>query len=54
LNSPPTKSLLSPSAAARDFADVYVLARRFGKEVLLARAENRAPKNATFASCGDL
>ena len=25
-------------AAARDFADVYVLARRFGKEVLLARA----------------
>lgn len=25
-------------AAARDFADVYVLARRFGKEALLARA----------------
>jgi hypothetical protein len=25
-------------AAARDFADVYVLAHRFGKEVLLARA----------------
>ena len=25
-------------AAARDFADVYVLARRFGKEVLLGRA----------------
>ena len=25
-------------AAARDFADVYVLARRFGKDVLLARA----------------
>jgi len=25
-------------AAARDFADVYILARRFGKEVLLARA----------------
>jgi predicted nucleotidyltransferase component of viral defense system len=25
-------------AAARDFADVYVLARRFGKAVLLARA----------------
>ena len=25
-------------AAARDFADVYVLARRFGKETLLARA----------------
>ena len=25
-------------AAARDFADVYVLARRFGKELLLARA----------------
>ena len=25
-------------AAARDFADVYVLARRFGKHVLLARA----------------
>jgi hypothetical protein len=24
--------------AARDFADVYVLARRFGKDVLLARA----------------
>jgi len=25
-------------AAARDFADVYMLARRFGKDVLLARA----------------
>jgi hypothetical protein len=25
-------------AAARDFADVYVLARRFGKDTLLARA----------------
>ena len=25
-------------AAAQDFADVYVLARRFGKDVLLARA----------------
>ena len=25
-------------AAARDFADVYVLAQRFGKNVLLARA----------------
>lgn len=25
-------------AAARDFADVYVLARRFGKNILLARA----------------
>jgi hypothetical protein len=25
-------------AAARDFADVYVLARRSGKEMLLARA----------------
>jgi hypothetical protein len=25
-------------AAARDFADVYVLAHRFGKDVLLARA----------------
>jgi hypothetical protein len=25
-------------AAARDFADVYVLANRFGKDVLLARA----------------
>jgi Nucleotidyl transferase AbiEii toxin, Type IV TA system len=25
-------------AAARDFADVYVLARRFGKDMLLARA----------------
>jgi Nucleotidyl transferase AbiEii toxin, Type IV TA system len=25
-------------AAARDFADIYVLARRFGKQVLLARA----------------
>jgi hypothetical protein len=25
-------------AAARDFADVYMLARRFGKNVLLARA----------------
>ena len=25
-------------AAARDFADVYVLAQRFGKDVLLARA----------------
>ena len=25
-------------AAARDFADVYVLARRFGKDALLARA----------------
>ena len=24
--------------AARDFADVYVLARRFGKDVLLAHA----------------
>jgi hypothetical protein len=23
-------------AAARDFADIYILARRFGKEVLLA------------------
>jgi len=32
--------LLAPfdRAAARDFADVYVLAHRFGKEVLLARA----------------
>jgi hypothetical protein len=26
-------------AAARDFADIYVLARRFGKNVLLARAK---------------
>jgi hypothetical protein len=26
-------------AAARDFADIYVLARRFGKNVLLARAQ---------------
>jgi hypothetical protein len=26
------------TAAARDFADIYVLARRFGKDVLLARA----------------
>src|ERR1700733_14946501 len=25
-------------AAARDFADIYILARRFGKQVLLARA----------------
>ncbi|HEX4291014.1 MAG TPA: hypothetical protein VH021_18965, partial [Trebonia sp.] len=25
-------------AAARDFSDVYVLARRFGKDVMLARA----------------
>jgi predicted nucleotidyltransferase component of viral defense system len=25
-------------AAARDFADVYVLARRFGKDVMVARA----------------
>jgi hypothetical protein len=25
-------------AAARDFADIYILARRFGKEVLLAHA----------------
>ena len=25
-------------AAARDFADVYVLARRFGKAIMLARA----------------
>jgi predicted nucleotidyltransferase component of viral defense system len=25
-------------AAARDFADIYVLARRFGKAMLLARA----------------
>jgi hypothetical protein len=25
-------------AAARDFADIYVLARRFGKDVLLTRA----------------
>jgi len=25
-------------AAARDFSDVYVLARRFGKNVMLARA----------------
>jgi Nucleotidyl transferase AbiEii toxin, Type IV TA system len=25
-------------AAARDFADVYILARRFGKQVLLSRA----------------
>ena len=25
-------------AAARDYADIYILARRFGKEVLLARA----------------
>ena len=25
-------------AAARDFADIYILARRFGKEALLARA----------------
>ena len=29
---------LSDRAAARDFADVYVLARRFGKDMLLARA----------------
>jgi hypothetical protein len=26
-------------AAVRDFADIFVLARRFGKDVLLARAE---------------
>ena len=25
-------------AAVRDFADIYILARRFGKEVMLARA----------------
>ena len=25
-------------AAARDFANIYILARRFGKDVLLARA----------------
>jgi Nucleotidyl transferase AbiEii toxin, Type IV TA system len=25
-------------AAARDFADIYILARRFGKEVLITRA----------------
>lgn len=29
---------LSDRAAAWDFADVYVLARRFGKDVLVARA----------------
>jgi hypothetical protein len=29
--------------AARDFADVYVLAHRFGKDVLLARAAPQAP-----------
>jgi len=29
---------LSDRAAARDFADVYVLTRLFGKDVLLARA----------------
>ncbi|HVQ97824.1 MAG TPA: hypothetical protein VMS16_03270 [Mycobacterium sp.] len=31
-------SLWSTGAAARDFADVYVLAHHFGKGVLLARA----------------
>ena len=30
--------LAGGAAAARDFADVYVLAHRFGKDVLLARA----------------
>jgi predicted nucleotidyltransferase component of viral defense system len=30
-------------AAARDFADIYVLARRFGKNVLLARAKQIDP-----------
>jgi hypothetical protein len=28
-------------AAARDFADIYILARRFGKDVLLARRPDR-------------
>jgi hypothetical protein len=39
-NSPATSfSYWSDRAAARDFADVYVLARRFGKDMLLARAK---------------
>jgi hypothetical protein len=29
---------LCDRAAARDFADIYVLAHRFGKDILLARA----------------
>ena len=32
------KLLALVRAAARDFADIYILARRFGKDVLLARA----------------
>jgi len=35
-------------AAARDFADVYVLAHRFGKDVLLTRA-TRSPLASTPA-----
>ncbi len=35
-------------AAARDFADVYMLARRFGKEVLLARAALLLPKTSSM------
>jgi hypothetical protein len=39
LTTRPTEDLaLSDRAAARDFADIYILARRFGKNVLLARA----------------
>jgi hypothetical protein len=39
LTARPTEDLdLFDRAAARDFADVYVLAHRFGKDILLARA----------------
>jgi hypothetical protein len=33
-----TAALREYLLAARDFADIYILARRFGKDVLLARA----------------
>ena len=37
-------------AAARDFADICVLARRFGKEVLLARAAQKGIVHHNAAS----
>ena len=37
-NSPGASCSLFDRAAARDFADVRLLARRFGKDLLLARA----------------
>jgi predicted nucleotidyltransferase component of viral defense system len=37
-------------AAARDFSDVYVLARRFGKNAMLARAAWKAQSTEPLSS----